>query len=72
MTDYTKIYKNWDIDKENQKAEFIQYLYEQSGRDNGLYTGLWDEWCRACGEEQRDMHFDAVATLDRLLPRDRR
>ena len=26
------------------RAAFMQYLYERSGRTNGLFTGLWQEF----------------------------
>ena len=32
-------------DQETQ--DFIEILYERSGRTNGLYTGLYQEWARA-------------------------
>ena len=38
---------------EQIKAEFIDYLYVQSGRTNEVYTGLWQEHCRTCGEAAR-------------------
>ena len=36
--------QEWDNNLENQKVEFMNFLYERSGRTNGLYTGLWAEW----------------------------
>jgi hypothetical protein len=47
--------------KEQMKSEFIDKLYEDSGRD-GLpkghplkmtYTGLWQEFCQRSAEEAR-------------------
>lgn len=39
---------------EQLKAEFLDFLYEQSGRTSGLYTGLWREHCLRAGEEARN------------------
>ncbi len=39
---------------EQLKADFLDYLYEQSGRTNMLYTGLWQEFCVQCGIEARN------------------
>ena len=39
---------------EQLKADFLDFLYEQSGRTNMLYTGLWQEFCVQCGIEARD------------------
>jgi capsid portal protein len=46
---------------EQPKAEFLEYLYEQSGRSNlpsghplhQTYTGLWQEFQRNSAEEAR-------------------
>ena len=59
-TDYLR---NWDVVKENQKAQFMEFLYERSGRTNGLFTGLWEEWDRECegfGYETRQALFDTL------------
>ena len=38
---------------EQLKSDYLDYLYAQSGRINGLYTGLWAEHCRTTGERER-------------------
>jgi hypothetical protein len=56
---------------EQMKAEFIDHLYEQSGRDslpNGhplraTYTGLWQEFCQRGAEEARQAWWD-VQSID--------
>ncbi len=51
----------WDVNAENQKAEFIQFLYDRSDRTNGLYTGLWAEWDaenEGYGREAKAAYFD--------------
>jgi len=56
-TDYLK---DWDVHHENRKAQFMQHLYRHSGRTNGLFTGLWEEWCElngGDGEGARDAFF---------------
>lgn len=56
-TDYLA---GWDSQAENRKAEFMKYLYDTSGRTNGLLTGLWAEWCEeneGNGEKARDRYF---------------
>lgn len=42
---------------EQHKADFMDLLYEKSGRTNGLYTGLWEEFCRERGEYYRALHM---------------
>lgn len=60
MSNYSKIWEEWDAEQENRKALFMEFLYQRSGRTNGLFTGLWDEWCRECGAQAREEYFTAV------------
>jgi len=53
-TDYLK---DWDALAEHKKAVFMDYLYEKSGRTNGLFTGLWTHFCKASGEQARKDFF---------------
>jgi len=53
----TSYLKNWDCEAENRKAEFMEYLYKQSGRTNGLLTNLWNNWCVEAGKKARDDYF---------------
>jgi hypothetical protein len=36
-------------------ARFIDALYAASGRTNGLYTNLWQEFCASLGANFRDI-----------------
>ena len=60
MSNYSKIFEEWSTERENHKALFMDFLYHRSGRTNGLFTGLWDEWCREAGAQAREEHFTAV------------
>ena len=44
-------------DQETQ--DFIELLYERSGRTNGLYTGLYQEWAKLTLQAQRTAQLDA-------------
>ena len=55
---YANIFETWNAEQENRKALFIDFLYQRSGRTNGLFTGLWEEWCRESGEKLRNEHFE--------------
>jgi len=37
------------------RARFMDQLYDASGRTNGLYTGLWQEFCASLGTNFRDI-----------------
>ncbi len=32
---------NWDVKAEQKKADFMEHMYQCSGRQDGFYTGLW-------------------------------
>lgn len=54
----------WDIQKENQKAIFTEHMYKCSGRTNGLFTGLWEEFClKEAGPACRDQFFDRLKAI---------
>ena len=60
MSNYSKILDEWDAEQENRKALFTDFLYQRSGRTNGLFTGLWQEWCQEAGVQAREEHFNAI------------
>ena len=64
MTTYNKILEEWNAEQENRKALFTEFLYQKSGRTNGLFTGLWEEWCQESGERLRDEHFAVGRTIN--------
>jgi hypothetical protein len=46
MTPQTKL--------DQRRADFMKRLYQASGRDNQLFTGLWEEYCLELGAHYRD------------------
>jgi len=63
-TDYLA---GWDVKAEQRKADFMEHMYQCSGRANmgpgmvGLYTGLWQEFClKEAGPFARDKYFEMV------------
>ena len=42
---YAELLANWSVKEEQNRADFIDFLYWLYGRDNGLYTGLWQQFC---------------------------
>ena len=53
--------------EEQKKADYLDYLYEQSGRDSlpaghplrMTYTGLWQEFAQRGAEQARDAWWHA-------------
>ena len=65
--DYQEILNNWSVKLEQQKADFLEHMYNCSGRQNpshpkhGLYTGLWQDFCiREAGPIMRDRYFEML------------
>lgn len=66
-TDYLM---GWDVKKEQQKVDFMEHMYQCSGRANGgpgivgLYTGLWKDFCiREAGPAMRDRYFEMMEAV---------
>lgn len=67
MTMNTDYLAGWDVNAEQRKADFMEHMYQCSGRANagpgvvGLYTGLWHEFCiREAGPIMRDRYFEML------------
>ena len=63
----TNYLDGWDAKKEQQKAEFMEHIYRCSGRTNGLYTGLWEDFCiTEAGPHCRDEFFARLQFIEDL------
>lgn len=70
----------WDVKAEQRKADFMEHMYQCSGRAAGgpgvvgLYTGLWQEFClKEAGPFCRNMYFDrlqAVKEYEELIKKE--
>lgn len=70
MTMNTDYLAGWDVAAEQRKADFMEHMYQCSGRDqgppgvHGLYTGLWQEFCvREAGPAMRDKWFEMMEAV---------
>tara|TARA_R100000742_G_C4228256_1_gene50401 strand:+ start:298 stop:549 length:252 start_codon:yes stop_codon:yes gene_type:complete len=64
-TDYLS---GWDAKAEQQKAEFMEHMYQCSGRSNGLFTGLWQDFClNEAGPTCRQMFFDRQEAIKKFI-----
>ena len=66
-TDYLA---GWNVAAEQRKADFMEHMYQCSGRHQGppgvkgLYTGLWEEFClREAGPAMRDKWFEMMEAV---------
>jgi len=61
---YQDVLNNWDVVKEQQKADFMQHLYEVYKPANHCFTGLWERFCLTeAGPICRDKYFEMVAAV---------
>jgi len=59
--------QNWDVKAEQRKADFMEHMYRCSARNNGLYTGLWQNFCLTeAGPYCRDEYFNRLDFVERL------
>jgi hypothetical protein len=57
--------RNWDVAAEQRKADFMEHMYRCSGRTNGCYTGLWQDFCiREAGPAMRERYFEMVKAVE--------
>ena len=52
--DYAELLANWDVEAEQRRADFIDFLYWLYDRKDGLYTGLWQQFMRDLAEITRN------------------
>jgi hypothetical protein len=56
--------RNWNVAAEQKKADFMEHMYKCSGRTNGLYSSLWQDFCvREAGPAMRERYFEMVEAV---------
>ena len=51
--------EDWNVLEQHRRSIFMNHMYKCSGRTNGLYTGLWQEFClKEAGPTCVNMWFD--------------
>jgi hypothetical protein len=62
--------RNWNVVAEQKKADFMEHMYQCSGRQNkshpmhGLFTGLWQDFCiREAGPVMRNRYFEMLEAV---------
>lgn len=62
--------QNWSVVNEQKKADFMQHMYNCSGRNDeqhpmhGLYTGLWQSFCiNEAGPLMRERYFEMMEAV---------
>lgn len=67
--------QNWNVVTEQKKADFMEHMYQCSGRgnkkvkhpDQGLYSGLWTNFCvYEAGPVMREKYFEMKEAIRRF------
>ena len=70
MSDYNEgeILLNWDVKKEQRKADFMEHLFDVYRPSNNCYTGLWQKFCMGeAGEYCKNMYYEQLEALQKYL-----
>jgi len=55
---------SWDPKLENRKSLFMEHMYKCSARTNGLFTGLWQDFClKEAGPYCQNMYFEQLEAI---------
>jgi len=66
--DYQEVLNNLSVTAEQQKADFMEHLFDVYRPSNNCYTGLWQKFCMGeAGEYCRGMYFERLAALKEYL-----
>ena len=67
--------EDWNVLEQHRRSIFMNHMYKCSGRTNGLYTGLWQDFClKEAGPTCVNMWFDqqrAIAEYKEQIRRDK-
>jgi len=64
---YEEILRNWDVKKEQQKADFLEHIYQCYQPGNHCYTGLWQRFClEEAGPYCRDEYFARLEAIKKF------
>lgn len=62
--DYQEILNSWDVNLEQQKADFQEHLYNVYRPSSQTYTGLWERFCTTeAGPLARSQFFEALKAI---------
>ena len=54
-----------NVKEQQRRAEFMEHMYKCSARTNGLFTGLWQDFCmKEAGPYCMNMFFDRREAIE--------
>ena len=61
---------SWDAKAEQRKSDFMEHMYKCSARTNGLFTGLWQDFClKEAGPYCQNMYFEQLEAIKKYEQR---
>jgi hypothetical protein len=70
MPDYNQeeILLNWNVRREQRKADFMEHLFDVYKPSNNCYTGLWQKFCMGeAGPYCMHMYYEQLEALQKYL-----
>ena len=70
MPDYNQeeILLNWNVKREQRKADFMEHLFDVYKPSNNCYTGLWQRFCMGeAGEYCKNMYYEQLEAIQQYL-----
>ena len=66
--DYEEVLRNWNVTAEQQKADFMEHLFEVYQPSNHCYTGLWKRFCLTeAGDYCKSMYFERLEAVKKFI-----
>lgn len=63
-----EILLNWDVKREQRKADFMEHLFDVYRPSNNCYTGLWQKFCMGeAGEHCMNMYYEQLEAIQQYL-----
>ena len=60
--------EGWNTQEQQQRADFIEHIYQCYKPSNHLYTGLWKRFClEEAGPYCRNMFFERIDGLQKFI-----
>ena len=64
----TSYLADWNVKEQQRRAEFMEHMYKCSGRTNGLFTNLWQDFClKEAGPYCMNMFFDRREAIENYI-----
>lgn len=61
--EWQKVLLAWDVQAEQRKADFLEYLYDLYKPEDHTYTGLYQDFCARAPEILKNILLDGTVEI---------